>query len=143
MRSLVPGLFFAGLCLTSLSGCASFPRGNPQENSLRFLQTALEATPQQRLRMWQELPPAASTGETRLRRALLLSVPGHPAYDPDRARAELTELGEQFPDSHGVLARTRVAEMRVLQSCHARNFALQKQLDAVADIERDLEDGGS
>lgn len=120
----------------------SFPSHEPFRDELQYLQQALDGTPQQRLTMWRDLPQPPSDGQLRLRRALLLSVPGHPAYDPDAARGELAAISAEFRDSYGVLAQTRVAEMRVLQSCHTRVYALQKQLDAVADIERELGDEG-
>ncbi len=107
-------------------------------NDIQYLQTALEATPLQRLQMWKALPEQPRKPDGQMKKALLQSVPGHPAYDPDAARASLTLLADQHPRDYGVLARTRLAEMRVLQNCHTQVLGLQKQLDAVADIEREL-----
>lgn len=123
----------------SISGCASLPLNNPIVDEVQYLQTALESTPLQRLQMWNAIPEQPRNAEQRMRKAMLLSVPGHPAYNPDSARTQLGQIAEEFPRSHGVLAKARIAEMRVLQNCHTQVIGLQKQLDAVADIERDLE----
>ena len=140
MQNPAPVFFSVGLALLILgsSGCAMMPAKKPVP--MDFLVQAMNTDPRGRMALWQALPQTTDVN-TQLKRALLRSVPGHPEYDPDGAREALQALQPELSNANATLVQLRLAEMRSLQSCYARQNQLQKRLDAIADIERQLGTG--
>lgn len=135
MKSLLPpGLFAALLC-----GCAHLPPwiGGPgAREHLEFLAQASAASPALREQMWREAANGPA-GESRLRKALLQSIPGSARYDPASAETELLALLAQDPPAEvAAVARMRMETLRSYGECRAETEALKKRLSKIADIER-------
>lgn len=111
---------------------------NPVDDHLRFLGMAIQSEPRERLAMWNALEGQEQF--VRVRLALLQSVPGHPAYDPEAAKAAMRELIPQSRKATVALLEARMAEVDQLGLCYRKNANLQQRLDAVTAIEQQLQD---
>lgn len=135
-----------------LGGCANWPHERPQpepqpesaqslrvEAALRLLAEAMDSTPRERLSTWETLQASPASADRDLHLNLLQSLPGHPAYDPDRARAALEASLPQAEPGLDVLIRARLGEMRQLQNCQARALRLEQQLETIGAIEKQMQ----
>ncbi len=152
MNNLGPALRWYGLVRPIIllsfvlicSGCASFPGWRPDaRDHLDFLAQALTADSQTRETMWKALQNGDSSPNTKLRRALLRSIPGHSGYDPAAAEIHLASLMQQMPATDvGAVARARLAELRADAACRSEVDVLKLRLSKMVNIERQLKDDG-
>ena len=98
----------------------------PVESQLQFLTTAVQSEPKGRLTLWNALE--GDSRDVRVRRALLQSVPGHPAYDPDAARAAMRELMPAVSDGTAALLAARIAEVDQIGLCYHKKKDYSKAL---------------
>lgn len=141
-----------GLCCLLLSltaGCAlPAPRGEApvaathDPGNLLFLARATQAEGAEREALWQDLERREKTSDVALRKILLRSLGGHSAYDPAIAMGQLRTVLASDPDQEtAALLRIRLAALEAATRCWTEINGLQRRLDAVADIERQMDEG--
>jgi hypothetical protein len=125
----------------ALASCASwFPRRYTAVDHLAFLSQALDADPRGRETIWRSMTGSDASDDTRLRIALMQSLPHHSGYDPAAARERLDALATRTPIAPEVatVARLRLAEMNETAECRGEASELRQRLARVVDIERRL-----
>lgn len=143
MHFRVRGSGWLGLALLSsaaAAGCAVMPaQEDAGDQQLLFLTMAME-TPSTALDRMLVAAKHESGPAGQLHVAILESLPGHDGYDPDRAKAMLTDLGNHYGDSAiGSVAHERLAEMWRESACIKQSDALKLKLHQMVDIERSID----
>src|SRR5882757_4421424 len=132
-----PGLFL--LFSLTISGCAWIPLQLHAIPPLEYLSTALDATPDQREKMWRHARKGDGSRESELRIAVMQSLPGHTGYDAPAARRHLQALrGGAAPDEVAAVAQLRLAEMHAEDALRDENQSLRQRLSQLVDIERSM-----
>ncbi|MDB5970721.1 MAG: hypothetical protein JWQ90_3171 [Hydrocarboniphaga sp.] len=101
----------------------------------------MNATPDQREKLWRAHRGDTGSEAGRLRIALLQSLPSHSGYDPAAAQRDLKKISSRSqvdPDLRN-LAKLRVAELDTMLEYQASNADLQRRLDKIVSIERSLD----
>jgi hypothetical protein len=145
------GLFPAISAGLLLSGCATIQAGlrgdapaafSSSSSQLDFMVNAMNATPDQREKLWRAHRGDGGSEAGRLRIALLESLPSHSGYDPAAAQRDLRKLAARNTKTDNDirdLARLRLAELDTLRDMQASNTELQQRLDKIVAIERNLD----
>jgi hypothetical protein len=140
------GLFPAISAGFLLSACALDAGRNevmpaPSSSQLQFLVTAINATPEQREKLWRANRGKTDSDVGRLRIALLESLPAHSGYDPAAALRDLKKLSARRQADADIrnLAQLRLSELETLREYQASNADLQRRLDQIIAIERGLD----
>jgi len=100
----------------------------------------LDATPDQREKMWRHARKGDGSRESELRIAVMQSLPGHTGYDAPAARRHLQVLrgGTASDDEIAAVAQLRLAEMHAEDALRDENQSLRQRLSQLVDIERSM-----
>lgn len=102
--------------------------------------SAVNATPDQREKLWRQYRGSNGSESGRWRIALLESLPSHSGYDLAAAQRDLRRIGARRGDADlRNLARLRLAELDAQRDMQASNADLQRRLDQIVSIERGLD----
>lgn len=103
---------------------------------VQFMAKALEADEDERQQLWERLresePGRLTEEQSRLRKALLRSMPGHDGYSPELAKDELHIMWTT--SGSGMVRNLASIRLSVLKE-------IEERLSSIADIERQMSNG--